>query len=318
MFYEALFRIKKPYYMKSKLIFAIASLLFVVSCNEEEFSPSTATVVENQGWPFQTLQIAFDNPDSKAFEVTFGSTRANAVPMSTGLKVTIPSLPANQTVDITIKTPNGNLLAKDDFLIRGKPEIVYALPTTFSHRVPLKVILKNADYFEGQVAFSFCESNSDQFCYEGTYSMAGDTLVFKPNLSYKNYNLRLKGNPSFQFEGVGYETMSVVKTSNSFTYRPSYSAVNTSSAAGGKVSIVFNDTDFFPDDLIVILKSAQGTEVQLENTGWDFVGGSGYANAMFGQFKVPAIPAGVYEFVIRDPNNIQYLHEKSNKFTITN
>lgn len=64
--------------------------------------------------------------------------------------------------------------------------------------------------------------------------------------------------------------------------------------------VVFKDTNYFPDELTVKLKSSAGTEVQAVNTGSDIVGGPEYVNATFGRFDILAIPAGEYAIELKD------------------
>lgn len=313
--------------MKKLSTLSLLALILFFSCKDEEkFSPTNPTINESEGWARQMITIHFDNPDIARFAVKFGdlTVKTNS-PSSDGLAVAIPAeVIEDQSLRITMETPKGTIVLKESFLIRARPSIQYASSTSFSYRIPLKVIVKNKDYFTNINSAYFCSpgTTSTNKCERATLTFSGDTLIFKASMAAADYNLTLAGSYAFtgDYNDPNPSTLSEVQmpTSFVFSYRPSYRQMTSSGKAGDKFNMVLNDSNYFPDDVIVTFKSSAGTETTVINKGWDIVGAAGYINATFGAFEIPALAAGAYTISVKDPKGVVFLPEIKNVFTITN
>lgn len=300
--------------MKKQYLLILA--LLALSCEEEPFSPKTATMSKNEGWPAEEIMVEFENLNYKPFEVKFGTTLAPSVPTQNGLRITVPNLTGNEIFQVSMKTPNGTVVVSEDFKMRAYPEISYFNETKFSHRLPLKLIISDKDYFETS-DLNICSD----FC-TGVYSETkGDTIfILSPGSnSPKSYSIEMYGNPSADMNLNSPLYKETIRFTKTFSYRSSFGIMKNTGKALDKFNIVFNDTNYYPDDLIVTMKSSAGVETVLTCSNFDFVGSAGYINAKIGEFTVPSGAAlGSYTILVKDQDGVEYLPEPSVTFTVTN
>lgn len=303
----------------------IPIIVLIISCEDEPFSPKSITTTETEGWPLQRIDLIFDSDNLRNvnFRVRLGTRELKSEPRSNGLAVTLPSLAIEEVGPLIVETPGGRITVVENFKVKPKPKVVYASPLTFSHRIPLKLVLSDWSYIKSPISdnsnFEFKVSN---FWSTGYAVFNGDTLVVRnPGiLSPENpYQFRLNiynlsYNPDINTEAEVVELQNIIF--GSFNYKPSFQKLSASGRAGDRLEIIFNDTNYFPDQLTVKLSSTIGAEGTLIFKGFDFVSAPGYINAMFGSYEIPQLPAGNYEITVIDSDGLTYLSEGVNTFTI--
>lgn len=302
--------------MKYKYLVIVALLAF--SCEEEPFSPKSAVIAKNEGWTGEEIMIEFENPDYKPFDVKFGTALAPVVATQSGLRVTVPFLPGNEVFQVTMKTPNGTVIVSEDFKARAFPSIGYSNVTKFSHRLPLKFIIKDKDYFK-DFYLTMCPTGN--FCSGVSTEIKGDTIIIRtPGTNNPtDYTVEMTGNPSVDVNLNSPLFKESFRFTNVFTYRSSFRIMKNTGKSLDKFNIVFNDTDYLPQQLIVKMKSTTGAETVITSSRYDIVGSAGYLNALIGEYTVPAsMPPGTYTIVVNDPQGFEYLPEPSVQFTVTN
>lgn len=299
-----------------KNTFWFISILFLTAfCKEDEgFSPSNPTLSKNEGWPAEYLLIEFENSDFDDFTVKFGSTIASTSAKSNGLQVTVPTnLPKGETVSVTMKTPKGIVTLSENFMVRAMPTISYSNRSTYSYRLPLKAKIRDLDFLD-IYAVEMC---SNGFCYSITYEFIGDTIVIK-NGNLARATMKVSGTPNVPLDASKTSFTESLEFFNTFTYRPSFGLQTNTGKRLDNLNIVFNDSNYFPDDIVVKMKSATGIETTLTCSNFDYVSAPGYFNANIGQYKIPdTMTNGEYTFVVKDIDGIEYLPEPPMVYTVT-
>jgi hypothetical protein len=304
-----------------KLSLPILLAVFILSCEDEPFSPSQASISTEYGWPDQQIRIFFDNPGSAAFDVMFGSTKANATAASDGLYVVVPKVQSDETYNVILKTPKGELSVLDNFLVRGYPKVTYISSDTVALRKPVKVVVKNLDFFTGGSQAYVCGS-SEQYplCSGGAMqtSVSGDTIVYSMRGKKGTNYFRIVGEPGIQLANATESRIQALRTimaPKTVIYSASFAKINSSAKAGGNLDIIFNDPTDFPDRISVSLRNSQGT-FSCSYVTFDIAGGAGYTNALAGRYKVPTLPPGKYTIVAKETSGLRIMPEGEQTFTI--
>ena len=304
-----------------KRFFVILVILTLLGCEEEPFSPKTITTTTTEGWPLEQIRLDFDNQGSVNFTVRFGTRKLKSLSQSNGLVVTLPSLSTEELAPLIVETPAGEVTVVKDFKVRPKPKVIYASSTSFAHRIPLKIVLSDWSYIKSPISDNTnLEFNRSNFWSSGytTFNVdtmevrnlinPGDTYQLRLNISNLSYRLDVNS----EAEAAEFNKILL----GSFTYKSSFQKQSVQGKVGDRINIIFNDTSYFPDQLIVNLLSTSGGEGALIYKGFDYINSSGYINAMFGSFEIPLLPAGNYSITVVDPEGVSYLAEGENNFTI--
>jgi len=292
----------------------------VLSCSDDDgstFTPETITFAPQQGWPGEIFKIGFDNAPNQNFKIKFGTKEAVSYAVSDGLGIVVPELPADQAVTITMDTPQGVKTVKEGFRIRAFPTIGYTGPATFGFGVPLKIVVKNRDFYDQITAVTLCPRTAT--CIGANYSISGDTVIVKQPMSTHGagYTVKIEGIFSHNLTDAK-AAPAMLTTTQKLTYASSCRLLTKSGVAGGQFNLVLNDSDYYPDEVTVVLRNASGTEVTVENIAWDIIGDDGnFYNAKWGSFKVPAVPAGAYTVTVTNPKSEVYVQENGGVFTVT-
>lgn len=305
----------------------LAYLLFLISllsCEEEPYSPKTITAAETEGWPLQRIDLIFDsnNQQNVNFKVKLGNRELRSEPRLYGLAVILPSLTTEEVGDLVVETPGGKTTVVQSFKIKPKPSVAYVSSTVFAHRIPLKIVLSDWSYVYSPISEnSSLQFKSSNYWVSAYSSFNGDTLeVRNPGLTpgetpyqYNLYINRLSYNPELNIPSDLDAIQNILL--GSFTYKPSFQKRSASGKVGDRLEFVFNDTNYFPDQLTVKLTSTS-SEGTLIYKAFNYVSAPGYINAMFGSFEIPILPAGNYKISVSAPNGVTYLSEDLNSFTV--
>jgi hypothetical protein len=303
-------------------------LIVLLACDKEDeviVEPEINVVVTGtsitEGFPYQGLKVKFDNPEFRKFEVFFGdkasllNSQTSQSGSSDGMMAVIPaSFPEDTEVQITLKADGKTFTAPGLLKVKALPKVTYVSSNKTGFRQPVKVVVKNKEYFNnGSPEISFC---SPSFCSGTNLKTNGDTLLVTPSLLYANsnynatYTLKIAGNlpPNSDYN---FNPIESITGSTPISFRPSYKFNVYKGKPGDAFTIIFDNAKYFANEMTL-----KFGETIVTPTGSDIAGGEGYVNALAGNYKVPALAPGTYTVSVTDKENMEYLPEAGIKFVI--
>jgi hypothetical protein len=299
-------------------LFSFCILLLTACGNDDEVNIVVTGTTVAEAFPYATLKIQFNNPDYRKFDVFFGdkpsvlNSLKSQPGSSDGMTAIIPaSFPEDTEVEITLKAEGKTFTVPGTFKIKALPKIVYTSSNKIAFRKPLKLVIKNKEYFNnGSPEISFCRSS---FCASTDVTTNGDTLLVVPNLPYASGNsnyelpftLKIAGMlpPNTEYNAV--KPLESITTTPIY-FRPTYKLNVYKGKPGDSFLVDYNNAKYFADEMTFKF----GTTT-VPATGIEFsIGG------LIGFYKIPNMLPGTYNISVTDKENMEYLPETGTVFVV--